>query len=76
MTTDDKTRDEKLQYYNNREATKISELSSSLSSIHKYEYLAGEAILPSNQSQRIEQAKCTYSPLGEAFKKEKTIADQ
>ena len=45
--------------------------------IHKYEYLTGEDILPSNQQQIIEQAKFTYSPLGKAFEKQiKTIEDQ
>ena len=45
--------------------------------IGKYEYLAGEEILPTNQKQIIEQAIFTYSPLGKAFKKEiKTIEDQ
>ena len=44
---------------------------------HKYEYLTGEDILPSNQQQIIEQAKFTYSPLGKAFEKQiKTIEDQ
>ena len=38
MTTDDKTRDEKLQYDINREAAKISALSSG--KIEKYEFLA------------------------------------
>ena len=47
MTSDDKIRDEKLQYDINREAAKISALSSS--KIHKYEYLTGEDILPSSQ---------------------------
>ena len=37
--------------------------------IHKYEYLTGQAILPSNQQQIIEQAKFSYSPLGKAFEK-------
>ena len=56
----------------NREAAKISALSSC--KINKHEYLAGEEILPSNQKQIIEQAKFTYSPLGKAFEKEtKTI---
>ena len=43
--------------------------------IHKYEYLTGEDILPSNQQQIIEQAKFTYSPLGKAFffKKKKQL---
>ena len=45
--------------------------------IHKYDYLTGEDILPSNQQQIIEQAKFTYSPLGKAFEKQiKTIEDQ
>ena len=45
--------------------------------IHKYEYLTGEDILPSNQQQIIEQARFTYSPLGKAFGKQiKTIEDQ
>ena len=67
--------DEKLQYDINREAAKISALSSG--KIHKYEYLTGEDILPSNQQQIIEQAKFTYSPLGKAFEKQiKTIENQ
>ena len=71
----DQIRDEKLQYDINREAPKISTLSSG--KIHKYEYLTGEDILPSNQQQIIEQAKFTYSPLGKAFEKQiKTIEDQ
>ena len=47
MTTDDKIRDEKLQYDVNREAAKVSTLSSS--KIDKYEYITSEEILPSNQ---------------------------
>ena len=71
----DQIRDEKLQYDINREAAKISALSSG--KIHKYEYLTGEDILPSNQQQIIEQTKFTYSPLGKAFDKQiKTIEDQ
>ena len=46
MTINDQNRDEKTQYNINREATKISALSSG--KIHKYEYLIGEDILPSN----------------------------
>ena len=65
MTIDDHVRDEKLQYDINREAAKISALSSG--KIDKYEYLTGEGILPSNQKQIIEQAKFTYSSLGKAF---------
>ena len=47
MTIDDKIRDEKLQYDINREAAKISALSSG--KIDKYEYLLGEEILPFHQ---------------------------
>ena len=75
MTINDQIKDEKLQYDINREAAKISALSSG--KIHKYEYLTGEDILPSNQQQIIEQAKFTYSPLGKTFEKQiKTIEDQ
>ena len=74
MTINDQIRDEKLQYDINREAAKISALSSG--KIHKYEYLTGEEILLSKQ-QIIEQAKFTYSPLGKTFEKQiKTIEDQ
>ena len=59
MTIDDKIGDEKLQYDINKEAAKISALSSG--KIHKYEYLTGEEILPSDQRRVIEQAKLTYS---------------
>ena len=75
MTIEDKIKDEKLQYDINREAAKISALSSG--KIDKYEYLTGEEILPSNQQQITEQAKFTYSPLAKAFVKQtKTIKDQ
>ena len=75
MTINDQIKDEKLQYDIDREAAKISALSSG--KIHKYEYLTGEDILPSNQQQIIEQAKLTYSPSGKAFEKQiKTIEDQ
>ena len=75
MTIDEKIRDEKLQHDINREAAKISVLSSN--KIHKYEYLSGEEILPSSNQQIIEQARFTYSPLGKACDKQiKTIEDQ
>ena len=75
MTIDDQIRDEKLQYDINREAAKISALSSG--KIHKHEYLTGEDILPSNQQQIIEQVKFIYSPLGKAFEKQiRTTKDQ
>ena len=66
MSIEDKIRDKKLQYDIKREVAKISALLSG--KIHKYEYLTGEEILPSNQQQIIEQAKFTYSPLEKAFK--------
>ena len=75
MTINNQIRDEKLQYDINREAAKIS--ASSSGKIHKYEYLTGEDILPSNQQQIIKRAKFTYFPLGKAFEKQiKTIEDQ
>ena len=75
MTINDQIRDEKLQYDINREKAKTSALSSG--KIHKYEYLTGEDILPSNQQQILEQARFTYSPLGKAFEKQiKIIEDQ
>ena len=75
MTINEQIRNEKLQYDLNREAAKISALSSG--KVHKYEYLTGEDILLSNQQQIIEQAKFTYSPLGKAFEKQiKAIEDQ
>ena len=75
MTINDQIRDEKLQCDINREAAEISALLSG--KIHKYEYLSGEDILPSNQQQIIEQDRFTYSPLGKAFEKQiKAIEDQ
>ena len=75
MTIEDQIKDEKLQYDINREAAKISALSSG--QLDKYEYLTGEETLPSNQQQIIQQAKFNYSPLGKAFEKQiKTIKDQ
>ena len=64
MTIDDQIKDEKRQYDINREAAKISALSSG--KFNKHEYLTGEEILSSNKQQIIEQAKFKYSPLGKA----------
>ena len=64
MKINDQIRDEKILYDINRQAVKIFALSSG--KVHKYEYLTGEDILPSNQQQIIKQAKFTYSPLGES----------
>ena len=47
MTVEDQSKDEKLKYDINREAAKISALSSG--KLDKYEYLTGKEILPSNQ---------------------------
>ena len=47
MNIDDQIKNKKLQYNVNREAAKISVLSSG--EIRKYEYLTNEDILPSNQ---------------------------
>ena len=75
MTIEDQIKDEKLQYYINRKAAKISALSSG--KLDKYEYLTGEEILPSNQQQLIQQAKFNYSPSGKAIEKQrKTIEDE
>ena len=75
MTIEDQIKDEKLQYDINREAAKISTLSSG--KLDKYEYLTGEETLPSNQQQIIQQAKFIYSPLGKALEKQrKAIEDQ
>ena len=68
MIIDDKIRDEKLQYDINREAAKISGLSSG--KVDKYEYFTGEEILPSDRRRVIEQSKFTYSPLRKALEKQ------
>ena len=69
MTINDQIRDEKLQHDINKEAAKISALSSG--KIHRYEYLTGEDIFTFNQQQIIEQEKFTYSPLGKLWKTNK-----
>ena len=75
MTIDDKITDEKLQYNINREAAKISALSSE--KIDKHELFTEEEILPPDQRRVMEQAKFTYSSLGKTFEKQtKTIQDQ
>ena len=69
MTINDKIRDEKLQYYINREAAKYQYYKIS-GKTDRYENLSGGEILPSNQRQIIEQRKFAYSPLGKAFEKQ------
>ena len=61
----------------NREAAKISALSSGKGKTVKYEYLTGYEILPFDQRRVIEQAKYNYSPLQKALEKEtKTFEHQ
>ena len=69
MTIDDKIREEKPQCDIDREEVKISALPSG--KIDKHENATGEKILPSNQSELIEQAKFAYSVLGKALEKQK-----
>ena len=61
MIIDEKIRDEKLQHDINREAAKVSALSSG--EIDEYKYLAVEEILHPDQRRVIEQAKFRYCPL-------------
>ena len=75
MTIDDQIRDEKLQYNINREATKLSALSSN--KFNKYEYLIDDKILPSAGKEMMQQAKFTYLPLGKPSEKQiKRTEDQ
>ena len=68
MTIDNKIIDGKLQYYINREAAKISALSSD--KIDKYKCLTGEKILRFDRRRVTEQCNFTYSPLGKALQKQ------
>ena len=65
MTIDGKIRGENLQYIN-REAAKISALSSS--KIDKYEYLTGVEVLPSKANWENKLNVFVYSSLRKAFK--------
>ena len=68
-------KDEKLQCDINREAVKISVLSSGR--ITKNKYLTAEETLFFSQKRIIEHAHFAQSPLGKAFEKQtKTIKDQ
>ena len=58
-TTDDKTRDEKLQYEISRSAAKITLFSSG--NIDKYKYLAGEEKLLSQQYESVKDSDCYFS---------------
>ena len=74
MTTDDRIRNVKLQYDINREAAKISALSSG--KIEKF-YRWRNYSYYSCQSRIIEKSRFTYSPLGKSFEKQaKTLQEQ
>ena len=68
MITDDKIRDENVQYNINREPAKIPAWSSGKND--KYEYLTDEEVLPPDRSRVIEQVKFTNSPLGKTLEKQ------
>ena len=68
MTINGQIREKNIQYDINREAAKISALSSN--EICKFEYLTGEDILPFNQQKIREQAKFTYSPFEDQEQKQ------
>ena len=75
MTIDEKIKDEKQQYDNNREAAKISVWSSKKND--KDDYLKGKEVLPPDQSRIIEQEKFSYSPLEKNIEKQiKTVEEQ
>ena len=73
MRTDKKIRDEKLQWNINRQAAKISVLSSGKND--KFEYLTGKEILPTDQSKVKEETKFSCWPLGKAFEKQTKKTD-
>ena len=66
MATEDKIKDEKLQYDIIRETAKISALSSG--KIDKYEYLTGEEILPSrNEEFELPDGSYSISDIQDCF---------
>ena len=65
MTINDKIKQEKLQYDINREAAKISVLSSG--KVDEYEYLVREEILPYNRRRIIGQNRFTYFHFMKSF---------
>ena len=62
---DDKIKANQAQYYLDREAAKITALSSK--ELDKYEYLTGEDL--GYKPDVIQKAKFEYSPIGEDFNK-------
>ena len=75
MTINDKIRDDKLQHDINREAAKISTLSSG--KVDKYKYPTGEEIVPPNQSRVIEQAnvRCLMNKGGGGGQNKRGVGD-
>ena len=71
MTINDKIKDEKLQYDVNRQAGKISSVSSG--KIDKYKYLTLEEILSFYKWRKIEKAMFTYSLLGKLWKSKQKL---
>ena len=69
MAVNDMIRDKNCNMILTEKQEKISILPSG--KIHKYEYLTGEEILPSNLRQTIERAMFVYFPLEKAFEKQK-----
>ena len=63
----DKIKASKAQYDLDREAAKISVLSSGEKKLEKYEYLTGEDL--GYKPGIVEKAKFEYSPLGKVFNK-------
>ena len=67
MTTDDKVRDEKLQYNNNREPAKAPALLSSKTDKYVLQVKSYDLLVP---SQIIQHTKFTYSPFGKVSEKQ------
>ena len=63
-----------MQYEINREAAKISALTSG--KIDKYEYRTVEEIIPADQRGVIELAKFAYSPSENTFEKQTKIIEE
>ena len=69
---DNKIRENKAQYDLDREAAKISALSSG--ELEKYEYLSGQDLV--YKPDVVQKAKFEYSPLGKVFNKESDKDDK
>ena len=69
---DNKIKTNKPQYYLNRQAAKISALSSS--ELEKYEYLTGENL--GYKADVVQKAKFEFSPLSQIFNKGLGVSDR